>query len=68
VWTPTDNGWLIRSEGTTSDGETLSASQQLTNEGADTLIWAASQRVIDGEPLPDKTIRIVRQAPEPSED
>jgi uncharacterized protein (TIGR02246 family) len=68
VWTPTDNGWLIRSEGTTSDGETLSASQQLTNEGTDILIWAASQRVIDGEPLPDSTIRIVRQAPEPSED
>jgi uncharacterized protein (TIGR02246 family) len=68
VWTPTDNGWLIRSEGTTSDGETLSASQQLTNEGTDILVWAASQRVVDGETLPDKTMRIVRQAPEPGQD
>ncbi len=68
VWTPTDKGWLIRSEGTTADGETLTASQQLTTEGGDTLLWAASQRIVDGENLPDKTLRIVRQAPEPSED
>jgi hypothetical protein len=68
VWTPTDKGWLIRSEGTTADGETLSACQQLTTEGGDTLLWAASQRIVDGENLPDKTLRIVRQAPEPSED
>jgi uncharacterized protein (TIGR02246 family) len=68
VWTPTDKGWLIRSEGTTADGETLTACQQLTTEGGDTLIWAASQRIVDGENIPDKTLRIVRQAPEPSED
>lgn len=67
-WTPTDKGWLIRSEGTTANGETLSACQQLTTEGSDTLIWAASQRIVDGQNLPDKTLRIVRQAPEPSED
>lgn len=64
VWTPTEDGWLIRSEGTTADGETLNAIQQLTSEGKDTLIWAATNRVIDGEKQPDKTLRIVRQAPE----
>jgi uncharacterized protein (TIGR02246 family) len=68
VWTPTDKGWLIRSEGTTADGETLTACQQLTTEGGDTLLWAASQRIVDGEHMPDRTLRIVRQAPEPSED
>jgi uncharacterized protein (TIGR02246 family) len=68
VWIPAANGWLIRSEGTTSDGETLSASQQLTTEGAETLLWSASQRVVDGGRLPDKTMRIVRQAPEPRQD
>jgi uncharacterized protein (TIGR02246 family) len=68
VWTPTDKGWLIRSEGTTADGETLTACQHLTTEGSETLIWAASQRIVDGENVPDKTLRIVRQAPEPSED
>lgn len=68
VWTPTEDGWLIRSEGTTGDGESLTASQQLTSEGADTLIWAASHRVLDGEKVPDRTLRLVRQAPESSED
>lgn len=66
VWTPDEDGWLIRSEGTTADGETLNASQQLTPEGMNTLIWAATNRVIDGEKQPDKTLRLVRQAPEPA--
>jgi uncharacterized protein (TIGR02246 family) len=66
VWIPDEDGWLIRSEGTTADGETLNASQQLTPEGKDTLIWAATNRVIDGEKQPDKTLRLVRQAPEPA--
>lgn len=66
VWTPDEDGWLIRSEGTTADGETLTASQQLTPEGEDTLIWVATNRVIDGEKQPDKTLRLVRQAPEPA--
>jgi uncharacterized protein (TIGR02246 family) len=68
VWTPTDEGWLIRSEGNTADGETLTACQQLTTEGSETLIWAATHRIVDGENVPDKTLRIVRQAPEPIED
>lgn len=68
VWTAVDNGWLIRSEGTTADGETLTASQKLTTEGTETLIWSASQRIVDGENIPDKTMRIVRNAPEPTED
>jgi uncharacterized protein (TIGR02246 family) len=68
IWTPTEDGWLIRAEGTTADGETLNAIQQLTPESKDTLIWAATNRVIDGEIQPDKTLRIVRQAPEPSEE
>lgn len=68
VWTPIEDGWLIRSEGTTANGEGLTASQKLTTEGTETLIWAASQRVVDGENIPDNTMRIVRNAPEPSED
>lgn len=67
-WTRTDEGWLIRSEGTTGDGETLSASQQLSAEDKNTLIWTATQRIVDGENAPDRTLRMVRQAPEPSED
>lgn len=64
VWTPTDEGWLIRAEGTTADGETVTVNQELTTEGKDTLIWAATNRVVDGEKQPDTSLRIVRQAPD----
>jgi len=65
-WTPTEDGWLIRTEGTTADGETTSANQTLRIEGKDTLIWTAKDRLVDGEKLPDIEMRVVRQAPEPA--
>ncbi len=65
-WTATEDGWLIRSEGTTADGETTSATQTLKPDGKDTLLWTAKDRLIDGEPLPDVELRLVRQAPEPA--
>jgi uncharacterized protein (TIGR02246 family) len=66
TWTATDDGWLIRSEGTTGDGETMTANQQLTTDGKDTLIWAVTNKVIDGEKQPDGEMRIVRQVPDPT--
>lgn len=64
IWTATDDGWLVRSEGTTGDGETMTANQQLTTDGKDTLIWAVTNKVIAGEKQPDGEMRIVRQAPD----
>jgi uncharacterized protein (TIGR02246 family) len=66
VWTPTEGGWLIRTEGTTGNGEALGACQTLTTDGPNTLLWTATHRVVDGEAQPDKLLRIVRQAPEPA--
>ena len=66
VWTPAGSGWLIRTEGTTGDGEILGASQTLTTDGPNTLLWSATHRVVDGEAQPDNLLRIVRQAPEPA--
>jgi uncharacterized protein (TIGR02246 family) len=66
IWIPSNDGWLVRSSGTTSDGESLSASQQLNTDGQDTLVWAVSQRILNGETAPDKTFRFVRRAPEPA--
>jgi hypothetical protein len=68
VWTPDENGWRIRSEGSTADGETLSAAQQLATEGNETLIWKAMHRIIDGQAQPDKVLRMVRQAPAPADE
>lgn len=66
IWTPTDDGWLVRSEGTTADGETVTANQELTTEGKGTLIWSVSNRVVNGEKQPNVQLRLVRQVPEPS--
>jgi len=65
-WTPTDDGWQIRTEGTTADGETTSANQTLVFEGKDTFSWTGKDRLIDGESQPDVQLRVVRQAPEPA--
>jgi len=64
-WTPTDGGWLLRNEGTTADGEATSGNGSLVRDGKDTLIWKATNRLVDGEELPDNELRLVRRAPEP---
>lgn len=66
IWTPTESGWLIHSTGTTGDGELLAAAQSLIVEGTGALLWSATNRVVDGVPQPDNTLRLVRQAPEPA--
>lgn len=68
TWTPSADGWLVRAEGTTAEGETSTLNQKLTVSGNNTLIWSGTNRVVDGELQPDSSLRIVRQAPEPSED
>jgi uncharacterized protein (TIGR02246 family) len=65
-WTPTADGWLIRTEGTSADGEVTSANQTLSFESKDAFLWTASARLVDGEMLPDVAMRVVRQTPEPS--
>lgn len=65
-WTATEEGWLVRTEGSTADGESTSANQTLTPDGKDTLIWTAKDRLVDGGKLPDVELRLVRRAPEPA--
>jgi uncharacterized protein (TIGR02246 family) len=65
-WTPTDDGWLIRTEGTTADGEITSANQSLSFDGKDAFVWKSQQRLVDGELQPDVEMRVARRAPEPS--
>jgi uncharacterized protein (TIGR02246 family) len=61
-----DNKWLIRTEGTTADGEITSANQTLTFESDDAFTWTGSDRLIDGEKQEDVNLRVVRQTPEAS--
>ncbi len=65
-WTPTDDGWQMRMEGTTADGESTSATQRIVLDGKDAFKWISRDRLIDGESLPDNELSVVRQAPEPA--
>jgi uncharacterized protein (TIGR02246 family) len=65
-WTPVDDGWLIRTEGTTADGERMRATQTLTFKDKDAFTWSARDRLIDDEKLPDVELRVARQAPKPA--
>lgn len=67
TWTPDEDGWLIRTEGTTADGETMSANQQVTIEGPNALVWNITNKVVAGEKQPDIALRLVRRAPEPTD-
>ena len=64
-WTPSDEGWLVRTEGTTAEGEFMSSNQRLNFESKDVFLWAGADRLVNGKLLPDSKLRIVRQAPEP---
>lgn len=65
-WTSLDDDtWLIRTEGTTADGEITSANQTLTFDGDDAFNWVATGRLVDGEQQEDVNLRVVRQTPEP---
>ena len=64
TWTATDDGWVIRTESDTGDGETITETQELLPESSEVLVWRTTGRLISGEPQPDTEIRIVRQAPD----
>ncbi|MCW1922112.1 SgcJ/EcaC family oxidoreductase [Luteolibacter arcticus] len=67
-WTRSGDGWLIRTSGITADAETNAATQKLSFDGEDTIVWSSTDRVLDGEHLPDIEVRFVRRAPDPDAD
>jgi uncharacterized protein (TIGR02246 family) len=67
-WAPAENGWIVRTEGTTAEGEFMRVNQHLTFESKDTFLWAGKDLLVDGKSLPDSLLRVVRQAPAPGID
>jgi uncharacterized protein (TIGR02246 family) len=65
-WSRDGENWLIRTSGITADAEINAATQRLSFDGPDTLVWSSSDRVVAGETQPDVSIRFVRRAPEPA--
>jgi uncharacterized protein (TIGR02246 family) len=66
-WTPIEGTWVIKVEGTTSDGQSVSATRMLTQISADSYQIDSSNQVFAGELLPDSSVRVVRRPPAPKE-
>ncbi|WP_367871080.1 SgcJ/EcaC family oxidoreductase [Luteolibacter sp. Populi] len=67
-WTRTGSEWLIRTSGITADAETNAATQRLSFDGEDTLVWKSTDRVMGGGAQPDLELRFVRRAPDADSD
>ncbi len=63
-WTRSGDEWLIRTSGVTADAETNAATQRLSFDGPDTLVWKSTDRVMGGEAQPDLELKFVRRAPD----
>jgi hypothetical protein len=63
VWTPTEDGWICKAQAVRSDGSSASATRTLTRAAQDRVIWSATDRLDDGEPLPDLAVTMVRKPP-----
>lgn len=65
-WTPINGGWLIKAEGTTAEGDAVSATRLLTPISNDSYQLDSSNQVVGGELLPDSAVRVVRRPPPPA--
>lgn len=64
-WTETGDGvWLIRSKGTTADGEENAYTQLCTvDENRESFTWEIRDQTIGGEPQPDRVLEAVKLPP-----
>lgn len=64
-WTTTDDGWLLRTQGVTADGEVNQSTQSiLPDENKQGFTWSVRDQTIGGETQPDVSIRVVKRPPD----
>lgn len=67
VWSSREGGgWTQQSNGVLSTGESTSSVFTYVLDGTDAIAVSQTQRIVGGESLPDRQVRIVRQPPKPS--
>lgn len=67
-WTAGENGWLLRTQGVTADGEINQSTQALMPaENKQGFTWTIRDQTLAGEVQPDRTIQVVKRPPEPAE-
>lgn len=64
-WTKSDDGWLLRTTGVTSDGEVNQSTQSLVpDDNKQGFTWSTRDHAIGNEIQPDVAIRVVKRPPE----
>lgn len=67
LWTEDDDGnWALQLSGVNADGTSFSSLMTYVRDGEDALGVFQTQRVLAGESLPSRSIRVVRQPPAPA--
>lgn len=64
-WTAGENGWLLRTQGVTADGEINQSTQALMpDENKQGFTWSTRDQTLAGEVQPDRTIHVVKRPPD----
>jgi uncharacterized protein (TIGR02246 family) len=65
LWTATEDGWIVKATGVSSDGDEASSTNVYTRAGKEAFFWASKDRIEGHDVLPDVEVKVVRAAPEP---
>lgn len=57
--------WICKIKAVRADGTSASATRTLTRAAKDRVLWAATDRLMGSEPLPDLEVTMVRKPPKP---
>jgi len=66
TWTPVEDSWYLHVEGVTPTGERASATRVLTPVSNDAFHVDSNNVIVGSTPLPDTSVRVVRQPPKPA--
>jgi uncharacterized protein (TIGR02246 family) len=64
TWTETEDKWVVKATGVSSDGDASSATRTLSKSTNDRVIWTATDRLSGDEELPDLAVTMVRRPPQ----
>lgn len=64
-WTYADGVWIAKGSGVTAEGRTVTATRTYNPVDRDHIIVSTTDRIADGETLPDFEITLTRRAPAP---
>lgn len=67
IWTPVDDGWILKTEGVTPDGQGVSVTRRVIQLTSDAYQLNSSDMVVGNQLVPDSTIRVVRVPPDPGQ-